>query len=132
MLCQLSYRGSLGRKSLAKLRGALFDRLADAPQQLLELDHALRVAAPHLVVELPLDEPLLQAEEELAGGLLLELVGRSRGAQLRDRGDEITVGLAPVDQMGPEPTVEIAVEVPVVERSEVAVDEVGRRRARRQ
>ena len=33
---------------------------------------------------------------------------------------------------GPEPPVEVAVEVPVVERSEVAVDEVGRGRARRQ
>ena len=100
MLCQLSYRGSLGRKSLAKLRGALFDRLADLRQELLELDHALRVPALRLLVELPLDEPLLEAEEELAGRVLLELVGRGGRAQLRDGGDELVVGLAPVARDG--------------------------------
>ena len=38
MLCQLSYRGSLGRKSLAKLGFDLLERVADAREHSLQLD----------------------------------------------------------------------------------------------
>ena len=45
MLCQLSYRGSLGRKSLAKLAFDLVERVPDPRQHSLQLDGAGEILA---------------------------------------------------------------------------------------
>ena len=88
MLCQLSYRGSLGRKSLAKLALDLVERVADLGEHALELDRAREVVAGQ-VRQLAPDEPLLEAQEELAGDVgaeMLLLGDRARARRGRGRG----------------------------------------------
>ena len=65
MLCQLSYRGSLGQKSLAKLGLDLAERVVDLGEHALELDRAGEVVAGE-VRQLAPDETLLEPEKELA------------------------------------------------------------------
>ena len=124
MLCQLSYRGSLGRKSLAKLAFDLLQRVPDPGEDSLQLDRPGQVLARQLG-ELAPDEPLLEAQDELAGDVLVEpLVGDGR-VELRPEPDQLLVGLALAGEVGAQAAVERVVEVAVVETAQIALRQVG-------
>ena len=94
MLCQLSYRGSLGRKSLAKLGFDLLERVADPRKDSLQLDGPREVLAGE-VGELAHDEALLQPEEQLPCDAVVQaLLGRGR-VELGAQADEILVRAPP-------------------------------------
>ena len=59
MLCQLSYRGSLGRKSLAKLAFHLVERIPDPCKDSLQL-HGAREVVAREVGELAHDKALFE------------------------------------------------------------------------
>ncbi len=124
MLCQLSYRGSLGRKSLAKLAFDLLQRVADAGEDSLELDRPGQVLTRQ-VGELAPDEPLLEAQDELAGHVLVETLVGNGCVQLGAEPDQLLVGLAFAGQVGAQPLMDGVVEVAVVEALEIALGQVG-------
>src|SRR5687768_14163295 len=97
MLCQLSYRGSLGRKSLAKLGLDLAERVVDLGEHALELDRAGEVVAGE-VRQLAPDETLLEPEKELARDVAVEVLLLGERTQLRACEDEVRL----VHRRGPD------------------------------
>ena len=125
MLCQLSYRGSLGWKSLAKLALDLVERVADLGEHALELDGAREVVAGQ-VSQLAPDEPLLEAQEELAGDIGAQVLLLGDRPELGSGEDEVCLLHRYVpDEMGPQAPVLGVVEMAVVERPEVALHQLG-------
>jgi len=120
----LSYRGSLGRKSLAKLAFHLLERVPDPRENSLQLDRPGQILARQLG-ELAPHEPLFEAEDELAGDFLIEtFVGHGR-VQLRAKPDELLVGVALTREVRAQAAVERVVEVAVVETAQIPLGEIG-------
>ena len=105
--------------------GDLRKRFVDPSEMRLELGRAGKVC----LAELPPDLALPQAKDQLGAGSLVDRVPLGSRSQLGAQRDQLVVLTGPVDEHGPEATMEVVVEVLGSERLKLA-DELGVRHHR--
>jgi len=102
--------GRAGKAGTAFIVGALrqgLDGLAHLRKRLLELLRSLRIGARDLAAQLSLS----QSQQQLLARRLVDRLRSRARVELGDQRHEIRFGLPAVDEVGPQPPVQLAVEV---------------------